>query len=128
MQLLRKRLDDLDTQRKKLYLDYHGGTISKAEFDAASKAISRKWKPCQQELTAYSTVDRGADAAVCREEIGTMIGLSNLRSLDRETVDRLIRTIRIFDGRRIEIVWNFSAPYSALIEDYERTENREGTE
>ena len=57
-----------------------------------------------------------------------MIGLSNLRSLDRETVDRLIRTIRIFDGRRIEIVWNFSAPYSALIEDYERTENREGTE
>lgn len=127
IQSLRKKLDDLDVQRKKLYLDYHEGTISKAKFDATSEAISRKWKAYQQELTTYSTANGEPDTAACREEIETMTGLSNLRSLDRETVDRLIRTIRIYDGRRIEIVWNFSAPYATLIEDYERNANREGT-
>lgn len=127
VQLLRKRLDDLDAQRKNLYLDYHEGSISKSEFYAASEAINRKWKASQQELTAYSMGDGGADAAICREEIDTLTGLSNLRSLDRETVDRLIQMIRIYEGRRIEIVWNFSAPYAALIEDYERKANRERT-
>jgi len=127
VQLLRKRLDDLDAQRKNLYLDYHEGSISKSEFYAASEAINRKWKASQQELTAYSMEDGGVDAAICREEIDTLTGLSNLRSLDRETVDRLIQMIRIYEGRRIEIVWNFSAPYAALIEDYERKANRERT-
>lgn len=128
IQTIRKKLDDLDAQRKNLYLNYHDGTISKKEFDTASEAISKKWKVYQQELAAYSAVDGSPDTAICREEIETMTGLSNLQSLDRETVDRLIRTIRIYDERRIEIVWNFSEPYAALIEDYERMANREGIE
>ena len=50
--------------------------------------------------------------------------------LEMESIDYvkgLIRTIRIFENRRIEIVWNFSSPYATLIEGYERKDNREGT-
>ena len=72
--------------------------------------------------TRYAPVRK----AEYREEMDTLIQLSNLRSLDREIVDRLIRTIRIFEDRRIEIVWNFSSPYAALIEGYERKDNHEG--
>ena len=124
---LKKKLDGLDAQRKKLYLDYHAGTLNKAEFDAASEAISARWREYQQELAVHSAANGGPDAAVYREEMDTLIQLSNLRSLDREIVDRLIRTIRIFEDRRIEIVWNFSSPYAALIEGYERKGNHEGT-
>ena len=123
---LKKKLDGLDAQRKKLYLDYHAGTLNKAEFDAASEAISARWREYQQELAVHSAANGGPDAAVYREEMDTLIQLSNLRSLDREIVDRLIRTIRIFEDRRIEIVWNFSSPYAALIEGYERKDNHEG--
>lgn len=125
--LLQKKLDGLDAQRKKLYLDYHVGTLSKAEFDAASEAISTMWREYQQELAAQTAEDIGPDAAICREELDALAKLSNLRSLDREIVDRLIRTTRIFENKRIEIVWNFSSPYAALIEDYERKTNYEGT-
>ena len=124
---LRKKLDDLDAQRKKLYLAYHEGDSSKAEFDAMSEAISRQWKECQQELTVYSARNSGSDAAVYRKELDELAKLSNLRSLDRETVDRLIRTVRIFEENRIEIVWNFSSPYAAMLKDYERKANDEGT-
>ena len=127
MLALRKKLDDLDVQRKKLYLTYHEGNIGKAEFDATSEAISRQWKECQQELAVYSGANSGSDAAVCREEVDHLVRLSNLRSLDRETVDRLIRTIRIYEENRVEIVWNFSPSYTALIEYYEREINNEGT-
>ena len=123
---LKKKLDGLDAQRKKLYLDYHAGTLNKAEFDAASEAISARWREYQQELAVHSAANGGPDTAVYREEMDTLIQLSNLRSLDREIVDRLIRTIRIFEDRRIEIVWNFSSPYAALIEGYERKDNHEG--
>ena len=112
---IQKKLDGLDAQRKKLYLDYHAGTLNKA------------WRECQQELAVHSAVNGGPDAAMCQEEMDTLTQLSNLRSLDREIVDRLIRTIRIFENRRIEIVWNFSSPYATLIEGYERKDNREGT-
>ena len=124
---LQKKLDGLDVQRKKLYLDYHAGALSKEKFDAASETISAKWRECQQELAVHSAVNGGPDMAICREEMDALMQLSNLRSLDRETVDRLIRTIRIFENRRIEIVWNFSSPYATLIEGYERKDNREGT-
>ena len=124
---LKKKLDGLDAQRKKLYLDYHAGTLNKAEFDAASEAISARWREYQQELAVHSAANGGPDAAVYREEMDTLIQLSNLRSLDREIVDRLNRTIKIFEDRRIEIVWNFSSPYAALIEGYERKGNHEGT-
>ena len=100
--------------------------MNKAEFDAASEAISARWREYQQELAVHSAANGGPDAAVYREEMDTLIQLSNLRSLDREIVDRLIRTIRIFEDRRIEIVWNFSSPYAALIEGYERKDNHEG--
>ena len=100
--------------------------MNKAEFDAASEAISARWREYQQELAVHSAANGGPDAAVCREEMDTLIQLSNLRSLDREIVDRLIRTIRIFEDRRIEIVWNFSSPYAALVESYERKDNHEG--
>ena len=109
-----------------LYLDYHAGALSKEKFDAASETISAKWRECQQELAVHSAVNGGPDMAMSREEMDTLTQLSNLRSLDREIVDRLIRTIRIFENRRIEIVWNFSSPYAALIEGYERKDNHEG--
>ena len=124
---IQKKLDGLDAQRKKLYLDYHAGALSKEKFDAASETIGAEWRECQQELAVHSAVNGGPDAAMCQEEMDTLTQLSNLRSLDREIVDRLIRTIRIFENRRIEIVWNFSSPYATLIEGYERKDNREGT-
>ena len=51
----------------------------------------------------------------CREDIARLKELSNLRTLDRQTVEKLIQSIRVYDGKRIEIVWNFSDSYMKLL-------------
>lgn len=79
---------------------------------------------CGSGKTKIGATAMAAVYALRAEQAGR--GLQKTFSLDREIVDRLIRTIRIFEDRRIEIVWNFSSPYAALIEGYERKDNHEG--
>lgn len=66
------------------------------------------------------------DGAVlhCREDIARLKELSHLRTLNRQTVEKLIQSIRVYDGKRIEIVWNFSDSYMKLLTGEEQ--NHEG--
>ena len=63
--------------------------------------------------SVHSTQDSAA--LHCREDIARLKELSNLRTLDRQTVEKLIQSIRVYDGKRIEIVWNFSDSYMKLL-------------
>ena len=48
-------------------------------------------------------------------QINSLKPLSNLRSLDRDMVEELIRTIQVYSGNRIEIAWNFNEDYMKLL-------------
>lgn len=62
-----------------------------------------------------SVTHQRSAALHCREDIARLKELSNLRTLDRQTVEKLIQSIRVYDGKRIEIVWNFSDSYMKLL-------------
>ena len=48
-------------------------------------------------------------------QINSLKPLSNLRTLDRDMVEELIRTIQVYSGNRIEIIWNFNEDYMKLL-------------
>ena len=49
------------------------------------------------------------------EQINSLKPLSNLRTLNRDMVEVLIRTIQVYSGNRIEIAWNFNEDYMKLL-------------
>lgn len=67
------------------------------------------------DMSGTQTSTQDSAALHCREDIARLKELSNLRTLDRQTVEKLIQSIRVYDGKRIEIVWNFSDSYMKLL-------------
>ena len=43
-----------------------------------------------------------------RGQISDLKELEQIKTLDRETVDRLIHSVKVYIGNRIEIIWNFN--------------------
>ena len=105
------KLAQLTEQKKDVYLRYDKGELSWAEFDAECKALGREIDNCQKELSdsAKSSDSVWATHTLChRGQISDLKELEQIKTLDRETVDRLIHSVKVYIGNRIEIIWNFN--------------------
>ncbi|MFR5862140.1 MAG: hypothetical protein ACLUES_10990, partial [Flavonifractor plautii] len=112
------KLEHLTTQKAEAFLLFNQGDLTPKAYDATcaklDKAIlEQRAKLLDMSGTQTSTQDSAA--LHCREDIARLKELSNLRTLDRQTVEKLIQSIRVYDGKRIEIVWNFSDSYMKLL-------------
>ena len=106
------KLERLAGEKKEVYLQYDRGELTWAEFDAQCKALGRKIDNCRKELSDSARSDDPAWAAymLChRGPISDLKELEQIKTLDRETVDRLVHSVKVYVGNRIEIIWNFSA-------------------
>lgn len=106
------RLEQLAGEKKEIYLRYDRGELSWAEFDAQCKALGRKSDNCRKELSGSAKSDNptGAAHTLCyRGQINDLKELEQIQTLNRRTVDRLIHSVKVYAGNRIQIIWIFSA-------------------
>lgn len=121
------KLDHLTTQKAEAFLLFNQGDLTQKTYDAKCAKLDKTILEQRTKLLDMSGTQTGTqDGAVlhCREDIARLKELSHLRTLNRQTVEKLIQSIRVYDGKRIEIVWNFSDSYMKLLTGEEQ--NHEG--
>ncbi len=119
---MQMRLDRLTAQKVEVYLRYDREEITAVEFKRKRAEINRAIEECCAALSSAMKPDANSwnkNAVGIKEQIHTLKGLTNLRSLDREMVEKLIHSIRVYAGNRVEIIWNFSDDYMKLFEKKE---------
>lgn len=117
-QRVQKRIAQLETQKAEIYLSYDLGEITQDEYKSRCKKIDTAIMEQKRRLNALEqdngSVPTGIDTADFGQ-INSLKPLSNLRTLDRDMVEELIRTIQVYSGNRIEIIWNFNEDYMKLL-------------
>lgn len=124
---IQMKLDHLTTQKAEAFLLFNQGDLTQKTYDAKCAKLDKTILEQRTKLLDMSGTQTGTqDGAVlhCREDIARLKELSHLRTLNRQTVEKLIQSIRVYDGKRIEIVWNFSDSYMKLLTGEEQ--NHEG--
>ena len=119
-QRIQQRIAQLETQKAETYLSYDLGEISQAKYRERCIKLGATIAEQKQRLETLEQADSNsplsADIA-SHGEIQELASLSNLRALDRDVVEELIHTIRVYSGNRVEIVWNFSEEHMKSLID-----------
>ena len=108
---LQMKLDQLSTQKTEAYLQFDSGEMKKAVFDDKCAKLNRAIAECCEAVAETMKLDSGERPEAeltCRAQIDSLKALSNLRTLDRDTVEKLIRAVLVYGNDRIEIIWNFN--------------------
>ena len=114
---MQMKLEQLMEQKKDVYLRYDKGELSWSEFDAECKSLARKIADCRNGLSNLAGTDdltQAAQTLVQRGQINDLRQMEQIQTLNRETIDRLIHSIKVYAENRIEIVWNFSIADTCL--------------
>lgn len=110
-QRIQQRIAQLETQKAETYLSYDLGEISQAEYRERCIKLGAAITEQKRRLETLEQSDSNSipstDIAI-HGEIQELASLSNLRTLDRDMVEELIHTIRVYGGNRVEIAWNFN--------------------
>lgn len=110
-QRIQQRIAQLETQKAETYLSYDLGEISQAKYREhcikLGAAITKQKRRLETLEQSDSNSTLSTDIAN-HGEIQGLASLSNLRTLDRDMVEELIHTIRVYSGNRVEIAWNFN--------------------
>lgn len=110
-QRIQQRIAQLETQKAETYLSYDLGEISQAKYREhcikLGAAITKQKRRLETLEQSDSNSTLSTDIAN-HGEIQGLASLSNLRTLDRDMVEELIHTIRVYCGNRVEIAWNFN--------------------
>ena len=117
-QRIQKQIAQLETRKAEAYLSYDLGEVSQSDYKTRCKKIDAAIMEQKRQLDALEQ-DSGSilpdmDTISC-EQINSLKPLSNLRTLNRDMVEVLIRTIQVYSGNRIEIAWNFNEDYMKLL-------------
>ena len=119
-QRIQKQIAQLETRKAEAYLSYDLGEVSQSDYKNRCKKIDAAIMEQKRQLDALEQ-DSGSilpdmDTVSC-EQINSLKPLSNLRTLNRDMVEVLIRTIQVYSGNRIEIAWNFNEDYMKLLSE-----------
>ena len=115
---IQMKLEQLSEEKAQAFLRYDRGEFSRREFDKIcvrldQEAFSQRIKLQEMDSGAQYVQDDMIRSS--QGELDVLAALSNLRTLDRATVEKLIRHIQVYEGNRIEICWNFSDSYVQFI-------------
>lgn len=118
------KVEQLIAQKAEIYLRYDSGELPAAEYETQTRKIAAAIEKYKSKLVSdeLSPEHGETESSVgCRAQINSLKVLSNLRTLERDVVSRLIRSIHVYAENRIEIMWNFNEDYMRLL-----AENGEG--
>lgn len=127
-QRIQQRITQLETRKAEIYLSYDQGVISQTAYRARCKKVDAAISEQKRRLGTLEQADDGSAIGTdidINAQINTLTPLSNLRTLDRGIVEKLIHSIQIYSGNRIEITWNFSENYIQLLLESEDTVMRD---
>lgn len=123
-QRIQQQITQLETRKAEVYLSYDQGGISQAQYRMCCKKIDAAISVQKRRLGGVEQTDDGNIISTdidSHAQINTLKPLSNIRMLDRGIVEKLIHSIQIYSGNRIEITWNFSENYMRLLTESEGT-------
>lgn len=110
-QRIQQRIAQLETQKAETFLSYDLGEISQAKYRERCIKLGAAITEQKRRLETLEQSDSNSipstDIAI-HGEIQELTSLSNLRTLDRDMVEELIHTIRVYSGNRVDIAWNFN--------------------
>ena len=110
-QRIHAKIEQLTAQKAKAYVSYDLGELSSIEYEAQRRKVNAAIAEEKNRLDHLknNSVDLPAntDIPAC-VQLNTLKSMSSLCVLTRETVEKLIHSIQVYDADRIEIVWNFS--------------------
>lgn len=115
---LQMKMDQLATKKRETYLLYDQGEMTRAAFNAKCAKLNQSIAECNAAISATMMPDannRLETELSCMGQINALKAFGNLSTLDRDTVEKLIRAIRVYKGNRIEIIWNFNDDYMKLL-------------
>lgn len=119
---IKLRLNALKKRRAGLYESYDEGILNEEEYAFAKQTYEEQ----------YETLSRLLDEAVERRErflesispenkwLTMMRGVAGMTELTRELVDTIIEKVLVYDGGRIEVVFNYNDVFSAMCECVEQ--------
>lgn len=107
---IQMKLDQISAEKAQAFLQYDRGALTQREFDqicARLEQVAFTQRKQLQDLERKEQLAHMEEVPAHRGERDTLVALRDLRTLDRATVEKLIHHIRVYDGNRIEICWNF---------------------
>ena len=91
-------------------MSYDLGELSSAGYEAQRRKINTAIAEQKNKLDRLK--DDGESTSnmdmPVYDQMDTLKSLSGLHMLERETVEKLIHAIHVYDSDKIEIVWNFN--------------------
>lgn len=104
------KIEQLAAQKAQAYVSYDLGELSSAEYESQRRKINAAIAGQKSKLDRLK--DGGESTSnmdmPVYDQMNTLKSLSGLRVLERETVEKLIHAICVYNSDKIEIVWNFS--------------------
>lgn len=124
---LRDQMQKLSSSKTDAFVAFNAGQMKKAEFDRRCAALNYRMEDCKIKLSAAEQSEGESTlSGECQSQIAALQEVKTLQCLDHETLNALVKCIRIYDNRRIEIAWHFAEPYAALAAEYERGADHAG--
>lgn len=109
-QRIQTRIEQLAAQKAQAYVSYDLGELSSAGYEAQRRKINTAIAEQKNKLDRLK--DDGESTSnmdmPVYDQMDTLKSLSGLHMLERETVEKLIHAIHVYDSDKIEIVWNFN--------------------
>lgn len=105
----KEKKDRTEKRKMGLYEDFRDGILTrqeylqmKQEYDCQIRASEDALRSCEHELRLLKE-DRGSR----QEWIAEFKKYENITVLDRNAVAALVRQVRVYEGKRIEVIFNF---------------------
>ncbi|MDD3231071.1 MAG: recombinase family protein [Oscillospiraceae bacterium] len=112
---LQEKIKKLSSKRKQVFLWFIQGGISQQGYEEECSRLNLEIAALLGKITSLEKSAQSVEYTSYQEQISTLKQFTNLRTLNYDTVNKLIHCIWIYDASRIEIEWNFTAPYQTLI-------------
>ena len=118
-----EELKKAERRKMNLYEDFKDGILTKEEYSQLKREYSRQTEEAERAIEAYQAeIEQMAQKKGSRQEwIKKYKELGTLESLDRNTVATLVRKIKVYEGRGIEIDFIFAEEaeqYREMVELY----------
>lgn len=118
----RKKLE-CEAKKERLWQDYSDGILNKDEYLYAKKKYDLLYQEIcvQEEATVDKKIAMEVLVSEAEQWVSFMKKYRKVKKLDKQMIDVFVKEIRIYGGKRIEIVMNYrdellSASYRAMIE------------
>lgn len=109
-QRIQAKIEQLAAQKAQAYVSYDLGELSSAGYEAQRRKINTAIAEQKNKLDRLK--DDGESTSnmdmPVYDQMNTLKSLSGLHMLERETVEKLVHAIHVYDSDKIEIVWNFN--------------------